>query len=310
MLGRKSNARRSNARHSGVRHSTINRPSIMSATIPFNAYSDNLDSIDEVDNTKNQEENASNTALTNWENLRKAVPTVIDVESILKQHAVVLITENFGESAGRCRSVQKIISNLGLNDIDSTDLKVIPLDLRPADGPMIGKYIAQSTGYTNVPVLFIDGECIGNYQNVLNQARSGALRTKLIESGISGIVSAIPASTLDMNLYGYPKALSNGQEGNRRHDLTAPLNVLIGACGSSAADKIPQLVEACVDKGWAVKLICTTSGEHFFKTHGMTRILDSIGADNVYRDEDEWSFDYDTVSLFLPLFSPASFHLN
>ena len=84
MLGRKSNARRSNARHSGVRHSTINRPSIMSATIPFNAYSDNLDSIDEVDNTKNQEENASNTALTNWENLRKAVPTVIDVESILK----------------------------------------------------------------------------------------------------------------------------------------------------------------------------------------------------------------------------------
>ena len=33
-------------------------------------------------------------------------------------------------------------------------------------------------------------------------------------------------------------------------------------------------------------LLTTSSGEHFFKSFGMSRILDSIGAENVYRDEE------------------------
>lgn len=261
-----------------VRRSSLHRPSMMAAT----THRLSLVQGQEEDTT----ENYTNTQIT----------TSSNVEYILSQHTVVLITENFSEAAGRCRSVRKIISNLGVGET-TAEFNVLPLDARPVDGPAIGKFIAQVTGYTNVPILFIDGVCVGDYKSILNQARSGHLRTKLIDAGIRNIVSAIPSATLEANIYGYPKALNHGQEGNRRNDLSAPLNVLIGACGSSASDKIPTLVETCVAKGWAVKLICTNSGEHFFKTFGMQRILNSIGADNVYRDEDEWSFEYDKFDM-------------
>ena len=75
------------------------------------------------------------------------------------------------------------------------------------------------------------------------------------------------------------------------------MNVLIACCGSSAADKVPMLVEKCVAQDWSVKLLCTSSGEHFFKSFGSERVLKAIGADNVYRDEDEWSFEYDSFDM-------------
>ena len=75
------------------------------------------------------------------------------------------------------------------------------------------------------------------------------------------------------------------------------MNVLIACCGSSAADKVPMLVEKCVAQNWSVKLLCTSSGEHFFKSFGSERVLKAIGADNVYRDEDEWSFEYDSFDM-------------
>jgi len=276
-----------NRRGGYVRRSSLSRPSIM--TVPSRKMVTTSPSMRMlVDQLVDQVVEDEETASVHSNN-------AVDVEFILSQSTVVLITENFGEASGRCRSIQKIISNLGVDEL--SDLKVLPLDTRPVDGSIIGKYIAQSTGYTNVPVLFIGGTCVGDYKSILNQARSGLLRSKLINAGIETVVSAIPASTLEANIYGYPKALSHGQEGNRRNDLLAPLNVLIGACGSSASDKIPTLVDTCVAQGWAVKLICTSSGEHFFKTFGMKQILDSIGADNVYRDEDEWSFEYDKFDM-------------
>jgi len=177
-------------------------------------------------------------------------------------------------------------------------MKVLALDTRPLEGPAIGQYIANTTGHTTVPVLFVGGRCVGDYTSILNQARNDQLRTRLTAAGVKSVVHAIPLPTLEANIYGYPKALVEGQEGNRRGNLdSAPLNVLVGCCGSSAADKIPNLIERCVAKGWSVKLLCTSSGEHFFKSFGMGRIIKSIGAENVYRDEDEWSFEYDRFGM-------------
>ena len=89
--------------------------------------------------------------------------------------------------------------------------------------------------------------------------------------------------------YGRGSAHRRGSDESNGDSAAAPLNVLVGCCGSSASDKVPELVERCVARGWNVKLLTTSSGEHFFKSFGMGRIVESIGADNIYRDEDgEW----------------------
>ena len=214
------------------------------------------------------------------------------IESTIRTYPVVLVAETFGECAGRCRSVHKILLNLGVEE--DAELKVLAVDTRPVEGPLIQQYVSRTTGHAGVPVLFVGGRCLGDYAAVLGLARNDKLRSALASAGVGGVVPAIPLPTLAENIYGYPKGLVEGQEGNygrgtvyRRHDAAAaPLNVLIGACGSSASDKIPELVERCVAKGWSVKLLTTSSGEHFFKSFGMSRILDSIGAENVYRDEE------------------------
>jgi gamma-glutamylcyclotransferase (GGCT)/AIG2-like uncharacterized protein YtfP len=90
--------------------------------------------------------------------------------------------------------------------------------------------------------------------------------------------------------------VADGQQG-KREGAAQTLNVLIACCGSSAADKIPTLVERCVALNWSVKLLCTASGERFWKSFGSQRVIDAIGAENIYRDEDEWSFEYDAFDM-------------
>ena len=118
--------------------------------------------------------------------------------------------------------------------------------------------------------------------------RSGELHKRLTAQNIR-VVNEIPEATLETNVFGYPKGLVHGAKSGR---TGGQMNVLIGSCGSSAADKIPELVERCVAEGFAVKLVTSKPGEHFFKDFGINRIRNAIGGENIYRDDDEWNFEY------------------
>ena len=211
------------------------------------------------------------------ESAKTAMSVGISADVAITQQTVVLFVEKYGESAGKCRVVQMILSNLG---VTQQDMAIFAFDAL-ANGLEMKRQVSLLTGFTDLPLLFIEGRCIGNSETILHLSRVDGLRPKLIAAKVPGIVNAIPTTTLENNVYGYPKALTSGQTGSR---AGTKMNVLLGACGSSAADKVPDLVEACVAKGWSVKLVATRSGEHFYKSFGMQRIVDAIGAENIYRD--------------------------
>ena len=126
------------------------------------------------------------------------------LEANLRKYPVVLIVEQFSETAGRCRSVHKIVSNLGVSE--RSELHLLALDTR-SDGPHIAQWLTHTTGYSTVPLLFVGGQCVGDYPTILNLVRTDQLRSKLMDAGVRSVVPAIPTATLETNIYGYPKAL-------------------------------------------------------------------------------------------------------
>jgi len=218
--------------------------------------------------------------------------SVVTMLRNIETKPVVLFVEDSSKGSGQSRVVKMILSNLGVNA--ETDMVIYNLDVR-SDGPKLASKLTQMTGYDSQPILYINGKCFGDYHAILARCKNDELRPKLTDAGIKGVVSAIPVTTLESNIFGYPKALGMGQ---REQDAGATtMNLLVACCGSSASDKIPELIDKCVRNNWSVKLVCTSSGEHFFKSFGMERVINAIGSENIYRDEDEWSFEYEKFDM-------------
>jgi len=218
--------------------------------------------------------------------------SVVTMLRNIESKPIVLFTEDSSKGSGQSRVVKMILSNLGVNA--ETDMVIYNLDAR-SDGPKLSSKLTQMTGYDSHPILYVNGKCFGDYHAILARCKNDELRPKLTDAGVKGVVSAIPVTTLESNIFGYPKALGMGQ---REQDTGATtMNLLVACCGSSASDKIPELIDKCVGNNWSVKLVCTSSGEHFFKSFGMERVITAIGSENIYRDEDEWSFEYEKFDM-------------
>eukprot|EP00931_Biecheleriopsis_adriatica_P006363 TRINITY_DN107776_c0_g1_i1.p1 TRINITY_DN107776_c0_g1~~TRINITY_DN107776_c0_g1_i1.p1 ORF type:complete len:716 (-),score=109.81 TRINITY_DN107776_c0_g1_i1:93-2240(-) len=203
---------------------------------------------------------------------------------LLGSKSLVVFSECFSENAGPCREVKMIFSNLG---VPQDSMVVYELDSM-IDGWTIGSEVSNLSGIRPPPIIFLNGKSMGSRDEVVSLLQTGRLQELLAEAGVK-TVGRIPEATLADNIFAYPKALVHGGSGIRHGGR---MNVLIGSCGSSASDKIPELVERCTAQGWNVKLVTTRSGEHFFKAFGMQRIMQSIGPENMYRDDDEWNFEY------------------
>ena len=124
----------------------------------------------------------------------------------LQKYKVLLVVDHFGESSGRCRSIKKIILNLGVNE--STEL--FTLDLGSHGNPVeIAQWIASTSGHdsSNVPLLFVNSKFVGDSNMVLQLVKTNNMRSILINAGIDTVVNTIPAATLQENIYGYPKSL-------------------------------------------------------------------------------------------------------
>lgn len=199
-----------------------------------------------------------------------------DANSIVKHNTISFFYDDEGPWSNMLRNILK---NIGV-----TKLAAIDVSGNEPNAIRMRRQLVAMTGQDSVPYLFFDGESIGGKEEIVSMVMDGTLQKQISEAGLP-VLLRHESPSLDKNIFGYPKGgLQAAPDGKR--------NVLLCACGSSAADKIPELVERITNAGHNVKLIPSVSAEKFFKDHGANRILERIGPNDIYRDDDEWNFHY------------------
>jgi len=214
--------------------------------------------------------------------LRKDVPKDPgDVARLISENTLALF---YDPDDSWSYMLQSILSNIGVTEIFQQDVS--------GNGTLASRMrqqLERLTGKATVPYMFLNGEYLGRRDDIVNAILSGSLQERIRAAGLP----ALPADetpSLEHNLYGYPKGgLTEPRDGKR--------NVLLCACGSSAADKVPRLVEELTAAGHHVKLAPSPQAEHFFKDFGTETILNNIKHSDIYRDSDEWNFRYEQFDM-------------
>ncbi|WP_298851182.1 flavoprotein [uncultured Ruegeria sp.] len=202
-----------------------------------------------------------------------------DVDSIIKNNPMVLFYEDEDPWSYMLRS---ILSNIG-----ATSVKQVDVGGRDPNAIKMRRQLVSLGHKPKVPYLFFKGKCISKsekLQDIVDMIKSGHLQDRMRGAGLP-VSKLDDTPSLNKNMFGYPKGVLNEVSAGKR-------NVLLCACGSSAADKIPELVERIVDAGHNVKLIPSVSAEKFFRDFGAERIDAKITHNDYYRDDDEWNFRY------------------
>lgn len=199
-----------------------------------------------------------------------------DVARLIRETPLVLFHDADDAWSQMMRS---ILSNIGASSVVEVNVGGYG-----ALAARMRRQLVTLTGNPSPPYLFLKGDYLGQRPDVVSSIIRGELQERLIAAGLPAL-PVIETPSLEHNMFGYPKG-----------GLTAPRdgrhNVLLCACGSSAADKVPELVEKLVAAGYNVKLAPSPRAEHFFKDFGTDRILASIDHSDIYRDSDEWNFRY------------------
>lgn len=199
-----------------------------------------------------------------------------DAPGIIEHNPIVLFYDDEDPWSNMLRN---ILGNIGVTQIAAIDVSG-----REARAVKMRRQLVAMTGQDSVPYLFFKGECLGEREDIVGMIMEGSLQKRIDEAGLP-VLLRHESPSLDRNIFGYPKGgLTERPDGKR--------NVLLAACGSSAADKIPELIERITDAGHNVKLIPSVAAEKFFKDHGAERILSRISPNDIYRDDDEWNFHY------------------
>lgn len=203
-------------------------------------------------------------------------PDPADVARLIRENPLILF---HAADDPWSQMLRTLLANIGATALVEQDIS----------GPgstaaRIRRQLVAHTGNPSPPYLFLKGEYQGQRPDVVDAILAGELQARIRDAGLPALpVQDTPS--LDHNPFGYPKGgLTAPRDGKR--------NVLLCACGSSAADKVPELVEKLVAAGHHVKLAPSPRAEHFFKDFGADRILRNIKHSDFYRDSDEWNFRY------------------
>ena len=210
--------------------------------------------------------------------LEKANPdeNPLEFNNIITQNKLVLF---YNDDDPWSYMLKSVMSNIGITEVHLVD--VSGLDMYSLN---LKKKLAIHSGKERTPYLYFKGQCLGEVDDIVTMVKNGNLQTLLNAEGLP-VLMRNETPSLDNNIFSYPKGgLVEPRDGKH--------NVLLCCCGSSAADKIPELVERLVDAGHNVKLVPTNSSETFFRDFGMERILSKIKPSDIYRDDDEWNFRY------------------
>jgi phosphopantothenoylcysteine synthetase/decarboxylase/gamma-glutamylcyclotransferase (GGCT)/AIG2-like uncharacterized protein YtfP/glutaredoxin-related protein len=200
----------------------------------------------------------------------------LEFEYLITNHDLVLF---YNDDDPWSYMLKSVLENIGVTELH-------PVDVSGFDLYTIGmrKKLSIHSGKEKAPYLYLKGRCLGEVDDIMNMVREGTLQTLLQKEGLP-VLMRQETPSLDNNIFSYPKG-GLTEPPNGKH------NILLCACGSSAADKIPELIERLIDAGHNVKLVPTPSSEVFFKDVGMDRILKKLRPSDIYRDDDEWNFRY------------------
>nr|WP_255733393.1 flavoprotein [Ruegeria sp. Ofav3-42] len=211
-----------------------------------------------------------------------------DVVRITKKHPLVLF---YADEDPWSYMLRSILANIGI-----TDIKLIDVEGHGANVMKMRRQLISMTGKESVPYLFFQGECLGRRQDIVDRILKGQFQKDVKEAGLP-VLLRHESPSLDKNIFGYPKGGLTDAPCEKR-------NVLLCACGSSAADKVPQLVKKITAAGHNVKLIPSVSAEKFFRDieiekgveiergYEPEKVEDYISHNDYYRDDDEWNFRY------------------
>ena len=200
----------------------------------------------------------------------------LDFNYIISNNKIVLF---YNDDDPWSYMLSSVMSNIGVTEIHKVDISgfdLYTLNLR--------KKLTVHSGKEKPPYLYFNGNCLGEVDDIMTMVRDGQLQNMIKAEGLP-VLLRNETPSLDNNIFSYPKGgLVEPRDGAH--------NILLCCCGSSAADKIPELVERLTDAGHNVKLVPTPSSETFFKDFGMERILKKLRPSDIYRDDDEWNFRY------------------
>lgn len=214
---------------------------------------------------------------------REPVEDPSNVTRLIAENPIVLF---YSDDDPWSYMLKSILSNIGV-----TDVRLVDVAGHGSNVIKMRKQLMALSGKETVPYFYFQGECMGARADIVDMILSGSLQERIHEAGLP-VLLRHQSPSLDKNIFGYPKGgLTDPANGKR--------NVLLCACGSSAADKIPELVERIVDAGHNVKLIPSVSAEKFFRDFGAERIARKIKPSDYYRDDDEWNFRY--IEFGMPL---------
>lgn len=210
-----------------------------------------------------------------------------DVARLVKENTLALF---YAEDDASSYMLRTVLKNIGVTEVYEHDVSGHdPLSAR------MRRVLDATTGQSEVPYLFLEGEFLGHRKEIIKSILDGLLQERIAKAGLK-VLDKIATPELDNNIFGYPK-------GGLVDPRNEKKNVLLCACGSSAADKVPELVKRLVDEGHNVKLVPSPHAEHFFKDLDERKdevqdetysydVHDYIDAHDIYRDSDEWNFRY------------------
>nr|WP_302479289.1 flavoprotein [Ruegeria arenilitoris] len=211
-----------------------------------------------------------------------------DVARIVLKNEIVLF---YADEDPWSYMLRSMLGNIGI-----TTARLIDIEGHGANVMKMRRQLTVMTGKEKPPYLFFQGECMGRRQDIVDAVLDGSFQMRVKEAGLP-VLLRHESPSLDKNIFGYPKGGLTDAPSEKR-------NVLLCACGSSAADKVPDLVKRITAAGHNVKLIPSVSAEKFFrdieveeetgniKKTRPKKIDDYISHHDYYRDDDEWNFRY------------------
>jgi len=210
-----------------------------------------------------------------------------DVARLVQENTLALF---YAEDDASSYMLRTVLGNIGVTEVYQHDVSG-----HDALSARMRRRLEAMTSQEAVPYLFLNGEFLGARKDIMDSILRGQLQEKFAKAGLK-VLQKIETPELDNNIFGYPK-------GGLVDPRNEKKNVLLCACGSSAADKVPELVKRLVDEGHNVKLVPSPHAEHFFKDidqrqdEGQDKaynynVHEYINAHDIYRDSDEWNFRY------------------
>lgn len=220
----------------------------------------------------------------------------IPLRDLLARHKqfkqALLIAQEVGPHKANSHMIESLVRDYG---VKGDYLKIVKVD--SVQGYKYQVDAGALTGFYEPPLLFINGEFVGDTEILKRKRQDKSLASDLLAAGLvtEDDIKEERLNTISQNRYNYPKGFCGEDTpllpgGEVEHKLR--YNVVLGVAGSSAADKTTRLLKELKKIGCDVKLVPTRAGSIFINWKSK-EIQKEVQEQDIYTDADEWNFEYE-----------------